>query len=60
MKVRLIHEIGTRASLRVYWSDDCPNNLGTGHMGCHNAQSDSTHSLAGQTVDLPDMDEEGL
>lgn len=39
MKTRLIKEIGTRAFLRVYWGDkECPNCLGRGGPGYHNAQ----------------------
>lgn len=38
MKARFIQEIGTRAFLRVYWGDDCPNCYGSGRTGCHNAQ----------------------
>lgn len=38
MKARSIHEIGTRAFLRVYWGDDCPNNCGCGRKGYHNAE----------------------
>jgi hypothetical protein len=39
MRARLIKEIGTRASLRVYWGDkECPNCLGGGSAGYHNAE----------------------
>lgn len=37
MQTRLITEIGTRVALRRYWGDNCPNNLGTGRRGYHNA-----------------------
>ena len=38
MKTRFIREIGTRASLRRYWGDDCPNCKGGGRAGYHNAE----------------------
>lgn len=38
MKARFAKEIGTRAWLRIYWGEDCPNNGGTRRKGYHNAQ----------------------
>lgn len=36
---RLLVEIGTRAYLRIYWGDDCPNTYGSKTVGSHNAQT---------------------
>lgn len=38
MKTRFIQEIGTRATLRRYWGDACPNSYGKGGRGLHNAK----------------------
>lgn len=38
MKARLATNVGTRASLRIYWGDDCANCGGTGKPGFHNAE----------------------
>lgn len=66
MKTRLIHEIGTRAYLRVYWDGKtdavvCPNCGGTGRPGYHNAEiflKDSDKlgdwDLGGRPEDYPD------
>lgn len=62
MKTRLVKEIGTRASLRVYWGDaECPNCLGGGRPGYHNAQVHLADSavledwkLGGGPADYPD------
>jgi hypothetical protein len=38
MKARFAKEVGTRVSLRRYWGDaECPNCLGGGNRGYHNA-----------------------
>ena len=49
LKARLISHVGTRASLRVYWGDDCPNCNGGGNKGYHNA-----HVHLGDTEKLND------
>lgn len=37
VETRFLREVGTRASLRVYWGeDDCPNSYGLGRPGIHN------------------------
>ncbi len=70
MKTRLIHEVGTRASLRVYWggggesdprNDVCPNAHGRGTPGYHNAETPLTTTekigdwdLGGKPEDYPD------
>lgn len=61
MKARLIQEIGTRAALRVYWGDDCPNSYGNSRTGCHNAQMHlidgnipGDWELGGKPEDYPD------
>lgn len=38
LKARFIKEVGTRASLRVYWGKDCPSCIGGKNRGYHNAQ----------------------
>jgi hypothetical protein len=56
MKARFIHEIGTRAWLRIYWGKGC------GHPeGCHNAMAHLVDSdknedwkLGGAPADYPD------
>lgn len=60
MKTRFIREIGTRATLRVYWGEDCPSCLGGGKPGYHNAHApllDSAvvadWSLGGKVEDFP-------
>ena len=57
---RLIHEVGSRAYLRVYWGNDCPSCGGSRHVGYHNAQrhlADSKEiqawTFAGQPEDYP-------
>ncbi|MHB1419314.1 MAG: hypothetical protein ACYCX4_06940 [Bacillota bacterium] len=59
MKTRLIQEIGTRATLRVYW-EGCQNAYGHGHSGIHNAHKHLTDSskfddwkLGGKASDYP-------
>lgn len=37
LKARLIHKVGVRATARTYWGKDCPNCLGKGNPGYHNA-----------------------
>jgi hypothetical protein len=61
MKARFIQEIGTRASLRIYWGDDCPRCLGSGNQGYHNAHTPLTQSavlgdwkLGGEPSDYPE------
>jgi hypothetical protein len=70
MKTRLIHEVGTSASLRVYWggggvtdpaNDVCPNAHGRGRAGYHNAKIPLARSeklgdwdLGGKAADYPD------
>lgn len=40
MKVRMLTEIGTSAALRCYWGkEDCPDCLGNGRAGYHNAEN---------------------
>ncbi len=61
LKARFIEEVGTRASLRIYWGEDCANTLGHGSKGYHNAQifladTDEVNAwkFCGETDDYPD------
>ena len=66
MKARLIEHVGSKAELRVYWGgsdqpNPCPNCLGKGGVGYHNAQlplRTSTdlkdRTFAGAPKDYPD------
>lgn len=61
MKVRLIAKNGRQAYLHRYWGEDCPNVLGLGHYGYHNAkvlvaESDKLddHDLGGRVEDYPE------
>jgi len=38
LKARFIEENGTKAWLRIYWGEDCPNCMGGDSTGIHNAQ----------------------
>lgn len=49
---RFIRETGTRASLRVYWGEDCPNAYGAGSRGCHNAESPIAESAKPRDFEL--------
>ncbi len=52
LPARFIRETGTRASLRVYWGEDCPNTYGAGSRGCHNAEIPIARSAKGRDFDL--------
>ncbi len=45
IQTRFLKQIGTRAFLRVYWGDDCPNCFGSETRGCHDAQVFLAESL---------------
>ncbi len=60
--LRFLPEVGTRAWLRVFWGEDCPNSYGrAGSVGTHNAEihlADSTWledwGLGGDPKDYPE------
>lgn len=51
--LRFIRPVGTREVARVYWGKDCPNCLGEGFTGYHNAER-----LLQTTAEVPTWDAE--
>lgn len=63
MDTRFIREYGRRADLRVYWGDDCPNCIGKGSLGYHNARfqigevaDPNDQEVGGELADYPRTD----